>query len=595
MRTLVQAALVLFVGGSAAAAGPDGAALYAQRCAVCHERPASHAPPRSALASRSSINIVMALMTGAMRPQTAGLSREQIDAIVAYLTAGAAAQNASLRPNRCTSPVVSTHSSGWNGWGSDLANTRFQPHSGLTPQDVSHLQVKWVFAYPGQMTWGQPTVADGKVFVSSTTGQVFALDARSGCTLWSIEVKAPVRSAMSVGPGTPGHQVLYFGDIAANAHAVDADTGREIWHAHVDDHPLARITGSPVLFRDRLLVPVASFEEGAASAAGYACCTFRGSVVALDASTGKLIWKRRTIEMEPKPYHRKGTSTQLFGPAGASVWNAPTVDPARGLLYVGTGNNYTDIDDSATDAVLAIDLASGEVRWSRQLRMHDHWAGGCTLSGPCPKAAGPDADIAASVILVRLPSGSGMLVAGQKSGVVYGLDPASGKVRWRTKVGVGSIFGGIEWGMAAAGATVFVPISDSLPDKPGTGRPGLAALDAATGKVRWWSAAPKPVCAWGSDDCRGSLSQAVTAIAGFVLAGSQDGHLRAYDSANGKVVWDIDTGGSFAAVNAPSAHGGSLDTGGPVVVDGVVYVNSGYGQFLGRGGNALLALGVGGQ
>lgn len=594
MRTLLQAALVLLMAGSAAA-GPDGAALYAQRCAGCHERPQSHAPPRSALASRSSINILMALTTGAMRPQAAGLSHEQVEAIAGYLTAATAAQNATLRPNRCTSPVVSAHPSGWSGWGLDLANSRFQPHSGLTAQEVRRLQVKWVFAYPGRMTWGQPTVVNGRVFVSSTTGQVFALDARTGCTLWSIEVGAPVRSAISVGPGTRGHEVAYFGDIAANVRAVDADTGREIWRVHVDDHPVARITGSPVLFRDRLLVPVASFEEGSATAAGYRCCTFRGSVVALDAGTGKLIWKHRTIRAEPKPYHRKGTATELLGPAGGSVWNAPTIDPARGLLYVGTGNDYTDIDDSATDAVLAIDVMSGELRWARQLRKHDRWSGGCMLAGPCPKRAGTDADVAASVILVRLPSGGEVLVAGQKSGVVFGLDPASGGVRWRTKVGYGGVLGGIEWGMAAEGTTVFVPISDSTTDKPGAGRPGLGALDAATGKVRWWSAAPKPVCAWGTDDCRGSLSQAVTAIEGVVFAGSQDGHLRAFDAASGKVVRDIDTAGSFAAVNAPAAHGGSLDTGGPVVVDGVVYVNSGYGQFLGHGGNALLALSVDGR
>jgi polyvinyl alcohol dehydrogenase (cytochrome) len=583
------------------AAAPDGAALYAQRCAACHERTDSHAPPRSALASRSSTNIVMALMTGVMRPQAAGLSHEQVNAIAGYLTVGAAAHDASLRPNLCTSPVVGGRAApgspvDWNGWGRDLANTRFQPHSGLAAQDVPRLALKWAFAYPGQMTWGQPSVVGGRVFVASTTGPIFALDARSGCTLWSIEVEMPVRSAIVVGPGDEGHAIAYFGDIGANVHAVDADTGRELWHVHVDEHPMARITGTPVLFRDRLLVPVSSFEEGAAADANYACCTFRGSVVSLDAATGKVIWKRRTIGAAPKPYRRAGSPTGLFGPAGGSVWNAPTLDPERGLLYVGTGNDYTDIDDPATDAVLAIDIASGEIRWTRQLRMHDRWAAGCSLAGPCPKAAGPDADFAASVIRVKLPTGREVLVAGQKSGVVYGLDPdASGKVLWRTKVGTGSIFGGIEWGMAAAGTTVFVPISDSLTATAAAARPGLAAIDAATGKVRWWSAAPTAVCAWGTDDCRGSLSQAVTAIDGVVFAGSQDGHLRAYSTKDGKVLWDLDTAQPFHPVNAPSAHGGSLDAGGPVVVGGVVYVNSGYGQFLGRGGNVLLALSVGGR
>jgi polyvinyl alcohol dehydrogenase (cytochrome) len=238
------------------------------------------------------------------------------------------------------------------------------------------------------MTWGQPTVAGGRVFVASTTGQVFALDAQSGCTWWQAEIGKPVRTSITIGPGASGHAVAYFGDMSAVAHALDADTGKEVWQARVDEHPTARITGSPVLFGDRLLVPVSSFEEGAAADASYACCTFRGSVVALDAGTGKVVWKRRTVGEEPKPYRRAGHATGLFGPAGGSVWNAPTIDTRRGVLYVGTGNDYTDIDAPATDAVMAIELASGALRWVKQLSQRDHWAAGCSLSGATAESCG---------------------------------------------------------------------------------------------------------------------------------------------------------------------------------------------------------------
>ena len=580
---------------SAAAAGPDGAALYAQRCAKCHEQAQGHVPSREALADRSSTNIVMALMTGAMRPQAAGLSQAEASAIAAYLTAGAASHAVALHANPCRMPVgpMRLDAAGWNGWGRDLANSRYQAHAGLDSNGVAHLKLKWAFAYPGAMTWGQPTVVGGRVFVASTTGQVYALDAASGCTLWSLEVGTPVRTAISIGPGSSGHRaVAYFGDVGAVAHAVDADTGVELWRTHVDAHPFARITGSPVLYGARLLVPVSSYEEGAAADHGYSCCTFRGSVVALDAASGRLLWKHRTISGSLRAYRRAGDSTRLLGPAGAAVWNAPTIDARRGVLYVGTGNDYTDIAASSTDAVLAISLATGKIRWTRQLVAHDDWAAGCAFGGPCPEPTGADADFAASTILVKLPSGRDVLIAGQKSGVVYGLDPsADGKVLWKRKVGAGGVFGGIEWGMAAIGDTVYVPISDSMPTRPSDApRPGLGAIDAATGKLKWWTPAPPAKCAWGADDCRPALSQAVSAIDGVVFSGSQDGHLRAFDARSGKIIGDFDTARPVPAVNAETAHGGSLDAGGPVVVDGVVYVNCGYGQFLGRGGDVLLAL-----
>lgn len=588
---VVWGALAIVPAGHAAP-GPDGAALYAQRCAKCHDHASGHVPSREALANRPASNISMALLTGAMRPQAAGLSRAEAGAIAAFVTAGAAASAPRLHSNPCRGPLAALELSGsaWNGWGRDLANTRSQSHAGLAARELSGLKLRWAFAYPGAMTWGQPTVVGGRVFVASATGEVYALDAASGCTLWTAHVGTPVRTAISVGPGP----VAYFGDVSAVVHAVNATTGAELWRVRVDEHPNARITGAPVLFHQRLFVPVSSFEEGPAADPAYACCTFRGSVVALDAATGRMLWKQRTITERPRPYRRKGVATLLMGPAGGAVWNAPTIDPARGVLYVGTGNDYTDIDAPTTDAVLAIAIADGRTRWSRQLTPHDDWASGCTLGGACPVHPGEDADFAASTVLISLPSGRRVLVAAQKSGMVYGLDPdADGRVLWRRRVGAGGVFGGVEWGMAALGSTVYVPISDSMPtrhtDSP---RPGLGAIDAATGKVLWWAPAPAAHCSWGADDCRSALSQAISAIPGVVFAGSQDGHLRAYDAHDGRIVWDFDTAQNVAAVNAESAHGGSLDAGGPVIAGGMVFVNSGYGQFLGRGGDALLAFGI---
>jgi polyvinyl alcohol dehydrogenase (cytochrome) len=340
---------------------------------------------------------------------------------------------------------------------------------------------------------------------------------------------------------------------------------------------------------------VSSGEEGSATQASYGCCTFRGSVVALDAATGKTVWKAYTLPQEPKPYRRAGDSRSLYGPAGGAVWNAPTIDHKRGVLYIGDGNDYTDVDAPTTDSVMALNLADGRIRWSRQMLKRDHWSAGCTVGGPCPENAGPDYDLSASVILVHTRAGKDVLVASNKGGEVFGLDPdARGKLIWRSRFGSGGIFGGVEWGMASNGRAVFVPISDSLPEG-GTPQPGLGALDAATGRTLWWAPASKPSCSWGETECRGALSQAASAIPGIVFAGSHDGHLRAYRASDGKVVWDVDTASPVKPVNARTAAGGSLDAGGPTLAGGVLYVNSGYGQFLGRGGNVLLAYSVDGR
>ena len=470
VRAAVAAGIGTLAMAGWTAASPNGAALYAAHCAKCHDRAAGHVPTRAALANRSAINIVMTLLAGAMRPQAAGLSHDDATAIAAYLTAGSAARATPLHSNRCrrATPPAGLASGDWNGWGRDLENTRYQPRPQLRARRIPRLKLKWAFAYPGSMTWGQPTVVGGRVYVASTTGEIFALEAASGCTLWSRNVGTPVRTAISIGPGFAGHRAAaYFGDISAVVHGVDADTGAPIWHVRVDPHPMARVTGSPVLYRGELFVPVSSFEEGAAADSTYHCCTFRGSVVALDARSGRILWKRRTIRGPLESYHRPGDPTLLHGPAGGSVWSAPTVDAARGVLYVGTGNDYTDLDSPATDSVMAIDLKSGRVVWSRQLAAHDDWSSGCSFGGPCPPHPGADADFAASTILVTLPSGRQVLVAGQKSGLVYGLDPdARGRRLWRIRVGSGGVFGGIEWGMAAIGGTVYAAVSDSMPTHP---------------------------------------------------------------------------------------------------------------------------------
>lgn len=542
---------------------------------------------------------MQALTNGPMRTQAAGLNMNDRVAVATFVTGKAPTGNINAGPegNLCVAlgGAAIDDASSWNGWGGDLDNSRYQPVPGLTAADVPHLKVKWAFGYRATYIYGQPTIVGGRVYVTSSTGRVYSLDARTGCTHWAFDASAAVRTAVSViriQSASGVRLAVVFGDDSAVVFALDADSGKPIWKKKLDQHPDARITGAPVFYNQRLYVPVSSLEELSAPSPGYECCKFRGSVAALDAHQGEVIWQTYTIDQKPKPYRKTENGTQLYGPAGGSVWSAPTLDPKRNLLYVGTGNSYTDVPTARTDSILALDMSTGDVRWVNQLHPKDNYIVGCDApdtagKGNCPRTLGPDVDFGASPILRTLLDGREVLLTGEKSGQVYGLDPESGRQLWTAQVGVGSSLGGIEWGGAADKSQLYVAVSDAAAStaKPG----GLIALRIADGKQVWRADPPAPVCSWGTRNCAAAQSQAVSAIPGVVFSGSQDGHLRAYASADGRVMWDFDTAQSFATVNGVAGVGGSLDNGGATVADGMVYVNSGYGRIMGQPGNLLLA------
>jgi polyvinyl alcohol dehydrogenase (cytochrome) len=540
-----------------------------------------------------------------MKQQAAGLSADEIRTLAIYLTGKqpSAALQEDQQANLCKARggPINLSAPQWNGWGRDLANSHFQPKPGLKAEDVSKLKVKWAFAYPGNMAYGQPTIIGDRLYITSEVGQVYCLNAQTGCTYWTINAGAGVRSSITVGPlpaGSPARFAAYFGDEKSFVHAVDASTGRPLWKTKIEDHMLSRVTGAPVLYKNRLYVPLSSFEEGAGRDPKYECCKFRGSLVALDAYTGKIVWKAHTVQDEPKPFKKNAAGTQMYGPAGGAIWSAPTLDLKRKVIYVGTGNSYTDVETHHTDAIIAFDMATGKVKWAYQATPRDNFLVGCRQagSGNCPEKGGPDYDFGSSPILHTLPDGRQVLLAGQKSGVMWALDPDNnGKVLWQEKVGNGGALGGIEWGFAADEQNVYIPVADpgGQPDKR---KPGITALKIATGERVWHVPAPPPKCSWGASRCTNSQSAAATVIPGVVFSGSLDGHLRAYSTKDGSVIWDFDTAAApYDAVNGKQAKGGSLDAGGPTIANGILYVNSGYGRFVGQPGNVLLAFAVEGK
>jgi polyvinyl alcohol dehydrogenase (cytochrome) len=602
MRPGLLVGIVLAMGfwcPASRAQAPDGAAIFHQKCAMCHDNPSGRIPSRDMLASLPADTVIFDLTFGVMQPQGLGLSADEIAAVATFVTGKTSSPGAQPNPeaNRCSdpSPAIRLDGSTWNGWGRDVENSRYQPQPEIPAADVPRLKVKWAFAYPGPLVGTQPTIIGDHLYVGTANGLVYSLNAKTGCTYWTFQAESDIRASVSVGSfGKPSDKkyAVYFGDLMkASAYAVDATSGKLLWKTKVDDHPLARITGSPVLYGNRLYVPVSSQEEGFGAVETYACCTFRGSVVALDASTGKILWKTYPIQDPPQPFKKSSAGVQMYGPAGAAIWSAPTVDAKRKLIYVGTGDSFTDVATSATDSIVAMDMDTGKIKWVTQATAHDNYLFGCNVpdKGICPGPVGPDYDFGASPILRGLPSGKQVILAAQKSGMVYALDPDdSGKILWKAQVGPGSMGGGIQYGFAADESAAYVPNANRSDSS-------LTAVGISDGKMIWHKPAPPGQCSWGTKGCSGVEAAAVTAIPGIVFSGSTDGHLRAYSTDDGSVVWDFDTAKQYDAVNGVPANGGSLGTEGPVIANGILYVNSGEGRFSGHRGNALIAFTVDGK
>jgi polyvinyl alcohol dehydrogenase (cytochrome) len=584
------------------AAPPDGAALYKQRCAMCHDRSAeTRAPAPTALRQMSPENIVRSLESGIMKDQGALLSAVEKIGVAEFLTGKIGSTSQQSKTCASNSPFSLTGPQ-WNGWGTDLSNTRFQP-AGLTAAQVPNLKLKWAFAFPGTfVSNGPPIVAGGRVFVPSANRTIYSLDQISGCQYWSFEAEAPVRTAITIAAIQSGKRrhAAFFGDQRGNAYALDASTGELLWKTHIDDQPRARIVGAPVFYDGRLYVPLTDGEEGPQSNPKFECCSGRGALVALDASTGHPIWKTYTISEAAQVTGKNAAGITTWGPSGASIWSAPTIDPERKLIYAGTGDNFSDPATNTSDAVIAFDMNDGKIVWIKQLTEDDVFNLGCnaTLKHGCRPdgTTGPDFDIGASPMLVKLANGKRVLLVSQKSGVAHGLDPdREGEILWRAQLGHGSALGGIQWGSATDGKNMYAALSDigflftGTPLKrildPKAGG-GLFALDVATG-TKVWEAQP-PLCG-DRLNCSPAQSAAISAIPGAVFSGSADGHLRDYSTADGKVIWDFDTTSEFSTVNGITAKGGSMDGPGPVIAGNMLLVPSGYPAWGGLPGNILLA------
>ncbi len=624
-------------------AAPDGAALYDRRCKMCHEPAQDRAPGREQLGYKTQAELVTAMNT-TMAPMSGGLSDLDKRAIAAFLSpqtaaslqqrSQATAPPAGGRGGRgpvvtvdtvcaVNPPIVETKSD-WIGATGSAPGPRYQPNPGIKAADVGKLKVKWAFTISQGNS--QPSVVGDWLWISGS-GRLYALDTKTGCVRWRVDgiasrtTPSPVKSSIS-----PSGWALIVGQRNRVVKAFDAATGKELWaSAELENHRVSGITGSPIVAGNQVFVPITSVEEATSGQPSYPCCNFRGSLVALDLSTGKTQWKSFTITEPMRPIRKNSAGTQLTGPAGAAIWSAPTVDLKRGLVYVATGDSYTDAPTVGADAIQAYEMKTGKLRWNHQVTENDNFIMGCTgPSGPgtnCPTPLGPDYDFGASPVLFKLPSGKEVVLSGQKSGIVYGMEPETGKIMWETQVGAGSALGGIEWGIGADTRYLFAPNADivnlydayrrprgkaTMAEAQPPGRPGMTAVNPANGKIVWHVPTPQNECTYKPpaypDACIGANSGAPAAMPGVVFAGSTDGIFRAYDARNGKVLWKFDTvAQTYNTTNGVRGQlGGGMDGNGPTIAQGMVFATSGfdgasnYGS-TGGGANVLLAFTVDGK
>ncbi len=587
-------------GSSGGTAIHPGAKLYESHCASCHNTGLARAPALNIMQLLSPEAMHSALESGVMKQQAAALTAEQRTEVVEFLVGKP--DLTPLKLDHCE------HQANWfdyakpptaKGWGVDANNSRHVPaaHGQVGANDLGALKIKWVFEYPrATRARSHPSFAGGAVFVGSQNGYVYALDQTSGCVRWAYPAGAEVRTGITIKDwmqSANGAPIGYFADVLARVHAVNLTTGEPVWRALADEHPNATTTAQPVLFEDHVIQPVSSLEVVPAADPTYPCCTFRGSLVTLNANTGEEIRRTYTIAQAPVEVAKNNVGTAILAPSGAPVWNTPTIDTKLRRMYFGTGENYSSPAESHSDAIIAVSLDTGKVQWVRQTTEGDAWNLACMPfihnQTNCPKERGPDVDFGAPPILIE-QAGQRILVAGQKSGDVYGIDPNDGALIWQEKIGRGGNQGGMHFGMAAIGDTVFVPIADYTDESlsAADARPGVYAVNAFTGK-RLWSH-PAPDKCGDRVDCDPGISAAISAIDGAVLAGHMDGFLRAYDTRNGELLWEFDATQKFTTTTGTQASGGSF--GGataPVAHDGMLFLNSGYGIYFHMPGNVLIA------
>lgn len=616
-RAAVLAVLTLSCSVCLTAAEPDalqhpGAAVYREYCASCHDEPdVTRAPALAALQEMNAEALTLALTDEVMQQQAKGISRRELRLLVDYLAAKESDSGEWLAGMMCDAErreVDLTKAASLPMVGVDHHSTRHltAEQAGLGSEDLENLELAWAMAFPDTASLrASPVIVGDTMFYTPTqTGRLLALNVNEPCVKWVYDAGTQLRTSISYGElGEGGRKALVLADRLGRVHTVDPRTGERIWAADGRHSEAAGITGAPVLYGRWIIVPVSSSGVGRGADPNYECCVEHGAVVALHAATGEKLWTYHTMREAEYTGRVSRIGVKQRGPSGAPIWSTPTIDGERGLIYATTGQNTSLPATKTSDAILAIDLETGKLRWSFQALANDVWIIGCrddpeqsTPNCPSPEESVlKDFDFGGAAVLARRDESGDILLAGQKSGDVWALDPDSGELIWNRRVGQGTTLGGIHWGIAIDGKRVFAPVSDPGFERPGfVPEPGMNAVDIESGEVVWRQpveadcSEPRkqryPQCAQ-----RYGLSATPLVVDRSVIAGAVDGRLYIYDAATGRLVFEYDTLRDFDTVNGIEGKGGAIDSHSVFAGAGMVFVGSGYGGFRQAPGNVLLA------
>ena len=648
---------------SAEAVEHPGEAVYQQWCASCHDSgQQSGAPSLAAIRQLNRATVKYALELGYMKIQAQDVPKEELAQLINWLPTSEENNDAWINAARCP---VKTREVRLNGaprtsttFGVTNTANRAQSaqETGLTRDQMKTLDVAWVVAFPQTPTMrSQPVIVGDTIFIAATdAGRLYALDTNTGCVKWHYISEMTLRSSLTFAEATDkSPAAIIMGDAAGFVHAVDARTGRKLWVSNARLNEYNRITGAPVVRDGRVITPVSAIEVNYAGSDDYQCCKGQGAVIAFDLATGEKLWTGTTME-PAQPTRLSRTGTQQWGPSGAIIWSTPVIDEKRNVAYAGTGENVSWPATDTSDAIIAYDLDTGAKKWVFQATKSDIWNYACGRRGANCDWPGeyhsPDHDFGATAMLIARKDGSELVVAGQKSGVVWALNPDDGQLVWSNKVGRGSANGGAHWGLAFDGERIFAPMNDpNRPPTPGENPnfgPGIHALDAMTGEIKWsykpnqrdcgaempvamayepapeWriqpvsapvlptpraaATPPRPATpaaaaptaanapaappARAPAPCRLGMSPAPLLVDGAVVTGTTQGMLRIFDGKTGEVLFEYMTNRPFEkTVNGVEGHGGGLDSAPYIAGDGTLFVQSGYARFGEPPGNVLIA------
>ena len=585
-----------------------GRAVYEQNCATCHGNP--EVPRAHAFAVLRMMNaeaLGFALTEGLMSAQGSTLSSEETSQLIGYLANenGAEAWVASMMCAEDKRTVDLDQTLALTHFGGDVNNSRSvsAQSSGLQKSDMANLELAWSIGFP-QVTGlrASPVIIGTTIFYAvQSTKKVLAIDTQSGCVKWAYESPNPMRASLTYGViGENNQAAILFGDARGFVQAIDAKTGEGIW---VKDAKASnnggRISGAIVLHEDKIIVPISDSGVGAGANPNFECCIGHGAVTALDAASGEKLWEYHTVRDATYTGEVNSVGAKLRGPSGAPIWSTPTVDAKRGFVYVTTGENTSYPATDTSDAIIALDLETGEQKWLFQALPNDVWNMACGRrnGANCPSQGNSilkDYDFGGPAILVERDNEPSVLLAGQKSGDLWAINPDNGEVIWNQRIGDGSALGGNHWGIATDGVRVFHPINDPIPAPGSTPMPGMYSFFIGTGEPSW-SFPLSPDCDNGRAErvsgCefRYGLSATPLVVDGAIISAGLDGRVFIFDGDNGEVLFQFDSAIEFDTVNGIAGKGGSVDAHSIAAGAGMVFIGSGYGSFGQTPGNVLLA------